>query len=160
MKPTTEETDMTHQTTIPWARRLGALAVMIALMAVLMTVGVQADGPDWKQPANRTDRNGRGPSRRDRHRLGPPPPDHQDAVRLPRHLDPGRRELQEQRPDRMVRLPHHQPDDGSGTGRGRSLPSQGPRPVRRQPKVGLDPGRDRTGWNRSPSSPGWRQGPG
>ena len=40
---------MTHQTTIPWARRLGALAVMIALMAVLMTVGVQADGPDWKQ---------------------------------------------------------------------------------------------------------------
>ena len=40
---------MTHQTTIPWARRLGALAMMIALMAVLMTVGVQADGPDWKQ---------------------------------------------------------------------------------------------------------------
>ena len=41
---------MTHQTTIPWVRRLGALAVMIALMAVLMTVTVQADGPDWKQP--------------------------------------------------------------------------------------------------------------
>ena len=40
---------MTHQTTVPWARRLSALAVMIALMAVLMTVGVQADGPDWKQ---------------------------------------------------------------------------------------------------------------
>ena len=40
---------MTHQTTIPWVRRLGALAMMIALMAVLMTVGVQADGPDWKQ---------------------------------------------------------------------------------------------------------------
>ena len=50
---------MTHQTTVPWARRLGALAMMIALMAVLMTVGVQADGPDWKQAANRTDRNGR-----------------------------------------------------------------------------------------------------
>ena len=40
---------MTHQTTIRWARRLSALAVMIALMAVFMTVTVQADGPDWKQ---------------------------------------------------------------------------------------------------------------
>ena len=39
---------MTHQTTVPWARRLGALAVMIALMAVFMTVTVQADDPDWK----------------------------------------------------------------------------------------------------------------
>ena len=39
---------MTHQTSIPWARRLGALAVMIALMAVFMTVTVQADHPDWK----------------------------------------------------------------------------------------------------------------
>ena len=45
----TEETDMTYQTTIPWVRRLGTLAVMIALMAVVMTVTVQADGPDWKQ---------------------------------------------------------------------------------------------------------------
>ena len=43
-----EETDMTHQTTVPWAMRLGALAVMIALMAVFMTVTVQADDPDWK----------------------------------------------------------------------------------------------------------------
>ena len=40
---------MTHQTTIPWARRLGALAVMIALLTVVMTVTVQADDPDWKQ---------------------------------------------------------------------------------------------------------------
>ena len=46
---------MTHQTTVPWARRLGALAVMIALMAVFMTVTVQADDPDWKRP-DRTDR--------------------------------------------------------------------------------------------------------
>ena len=40
---------MTHQTKVPWVRRLGALAVMIALIAVFMTVTVQADGPDWKQ---------------------------------------------------------------------------------------------------------------
>ena len=45
----TEERAMTHQTTIPWARRLGALAVMIALLTVVMTVTVQADDPDWKQ---------------------------------------------------------------------------------------------------------------
>ena len=44
--------------------------------------------PRLETGSNRTDRNGRGPSRRDRHRLGPTPPDHQDAVRLPRHLDP------------------------------------------------------------------------
>ena len=42
---------MRHQTTIPWVRRLGTLAVMIALMAVFMTVTVQADGPDWRMPA-------------------------------------------------------------------------------------------------------------
>ena len=45
----TEDAAMTHQTTIPWARRLSTLAVMIALMAVFTTVTVQADDPDWKQ---------------------------------------------------------------------------------------------------------------
>ena len=45
----TEDAAMTHQTTIPWARRLSALAVMIALLTVVMTATVQADGPDWKQ---------------------------------------------------------------------------------------------------------------
>ena len=40
---------MTHQTTNHWFTKLGILAVMIALLTVVMTVTVQADGPDWKQ---------------------------------------------------------------------------------------------------------------
>ena len=42
---------MTHQTTVPWAMRLGALAVFIALMSVFTAVTVQADDPDWRLPA-------------------------------------------------------------------------------------------------------------
>ena len=41
---------MAHLTTNNWTIRLGALAVMIALMAVVMTFTVQADGPDWRLP--------------------------------------------------------------------------------------------------------------
>ena len=41
---------MAHLTTNNWTIRLGALAVMIALMAVFMTFTVQADGPDWRLP--------------------------------------------------------------------------------------------------------------
>ena len=36
---------MAHLTTNDWTIRLGALAVMIALIAVVMTFTVQADGP-------------------------------------------------------------------------------------------------------------------
>ena len=41
---------MTYQTTNHWSRKLGILAVMIALLTVVMTVTAQADGPDWKLP--------------------------------------------------------------------------------------------------------------
>ena len=44
---------MTHQTTVPWAMRLGALAVFIALMSVFTAITVQADDPDWRLPATR-----------------------------------------------------------------------------------------------------------
>ena len=41
---------MAHLTTNDWTIRLSVLAVMIALMAVFMTVTVQADDPEWKLP--------------------------------------------------------------------------------------------------------------
>ena len=41
---------MTYQTTNHWFRKLGILAVMIALLTVVMTVTAQADGPEWKLP--------------------------------------------------------------------------------------------------------------
>ena len=37
---------MAYQTTNHWFTKLGILAVMIALLTVVMTVTVQADGPD------------------------------------------------------------------------------------------------------------------
>ena len=39
---------MAYQTTNHWFTKLGILAAMIALLTVVMTVTVQADGPDWK----------------------------------------------------------------------------------------------------------------
>ena len=41
---------MTYQTTNHWSRKLGILAVMIALLTVFMTVTAQADGPEWRLP--------------------------------------------------------------------------------------------------------------
>ena len=116
---------MTHQTTVPWAMRLGALAVMIALMAVFMTVTVQADDPDWKvAPTGLTvsagDEAGEINITWDAH-----PQTSKTLSDYRVTWTPGRRELQDQRPDRLVRLPDHQPGDGNGPGRRGNLPRSG-----------------------------------
>ena len=41
---------MAYLTTNNWTRRLGALALMIALLTIVMTVTAQADTPEWKLP--------------------------------------------------------------------------------------------------------------
>ena len=147
---------MTHQTTIPWVRRLGALAVMIALMAVLMTVGVQADGPDWKQaPTGLTVTAGDQADEIDI-TWNPHPQTSKTLSDYRVTWAPDGEGFKTNDRDRLVRLPDHQPGHGYGPGRRRNLPGQGPRPVRRQPKVGLERRRNRTGWNCSPS----QQGPG
>ena len=95
---------MTHQTTVPWAMRLGALAVMIALIAVFMTVTVQADDPDWKvAPTGLTVSAGDQAGEIDI--TWDPPPDQQDAVRLPSDLDARRRTVQGQRPTEWYAYP-------------------------------------------------------
>ena len=41
---------MAYLTNNNWTKRLGALALMIALLTIVMTVTAQADGPEWKLP--------------------------------------------------------------------------------------------------------------
>ena len=51
---------MTHQTTVPWAMRLSVLAVMIALMAVFMTVTVASRRPRMEIARDRANRSSGG----------------------------------------------------------------------------------------------------
>ena len=147
---------MTHQTTIPWVRRLGALAVMIALMAVFMTVTVQADGPDWKQaPTGLTVTAGDQAGEIDI-AWDPHPQTSKTLSDYRVTWTPDGEGFKTNDQTDWYAYPTTNQISVSGPGRRRNLPGQGPGPVRRQPKVGLERRRNRTGWNCSPS----QQGPG
>ena len=62
-------------------------AVVILAFAMVMTVSAQSDDPDWKVAPTGLERSRRRCGRRAGPHLGRPPPDHQDPVRLPSHLD-------------------------------------------------------------------------
>ena len=96
---------MAHLTTNNWTIRLGALAVMIALLTVVMTVTAQADGPEWKLPVTGlTVSSGRddqaGANWTSPGTPTPRPPRHSSDYRVT--WTPNGQGLQEQRPDRLV----------------------------------------------------------
>ena len=97
-----------HPYRIPAILALMAVAAILAF-ATVMTVSAQSNDPRLETVTHRPERHGRRCGRRVGHHLGRPPPDQQDPVRLPCHLDARRRVLQDQRPYRMVRLSDHQP---------------------------------------------------
>ena len=74
---------------IPAILTLIAIAAILALSAVI-TVSAQSDDPDWETASDQLERNRWRPGRRTGPYLGRPPAGHQDAVRLPGHLDPRR----------------------------------------------------------------------